>query len=101
MSLSSVTPVLPPNIHASILTRAGLASIRDAVPTDAEAFVAYWHCSEHSFGEQELLLGTRYGAWSKAIADEAYARGLLFDRVYCENPDDGRNIAAKLGKDSV
>ncbi len=56
---------------------------------------------EHSFDEQDLLIGTRYGVWSKAIADEVYARGLLFDRLYCQNLDDGRNIAAKLGKDST
>jgi hypothetical protein len=53
---------------------------------------------DHEFGEQELLVGTRYGAWAKAVADEVYARGLLFDRLYCENLDDGRNIAAKLGE---
>jgi hypothetical protein len=55
---------------------------------------------DRRFREEELLVGTRYGAWSKAIADEAFARGLFFDRLYCENLDDGRNIAAKLGTDA-
>ncbi len=62
MSLLAGTPVAPLKVHASILMRAGLVSIRDAIPTDAKDFVAYWHCSgdEHLnfLGIDRKKLGT-------------------------------------------
>jgi hypothetical protein len=50
------------------------------------------------FTERDLTLACRYGIWSRAVADEAYARDILFDYRYCVNLDDGRNIVAKLGR---
>jgi hypothetical protein len=50
------------------------------------------------FREDELVVAARYGSWAKAIADEAYAQGCLFDPVYCVNLEDGRDVASRLGK---
>jgi hypothetical protein len=50
------------------------------------------------FRDEELLIACRYGVWQKAIADDCYARDLLFDKRYCVNLDDGRNTQAKLGR---
>lgn len=50
------------------------------------------------FTERDLTLACRYGIWSRAVADEAYARDILFEYSHCMNLDDGRNIIAKLGR---
>jgi hypothetical protein len=50
------------------------------------------------FTERDLVLATRYGIWSRAVADEAYARDILFEYLHCVNLDDGRDVAAKLGR---
>ena len=52
------------------------------------------------FREEELAIAMRYGIWSKAIADEAYALGCLFDKAYCVNLDDGRDVASRLRRAS-
>lgn len=49
------------------------------------------------FTERDLILATRYGIWSRAVADEAYARDILFQYLHCTNLDDGRKAVAKLG----
>lgn len=51
------------------------------------------------FREKDLAVATRYGVWAKAIADETYARKLLFDAHYCVNLDDGRDVFARLGRE--
>ncbi|MES2938609.1 MAG: hypothetical protein V4864_13065 [Pseudomonadota bacterium] len=53
---------------------------------------------ERRFREEELMVAMRYGLWAKAIADETYLRGLMFDTKYCVNLDDGRDVAGALGK---
>lgn len=52
------------------------------------------------FREEELAVAMRYGIWSKAIADEAYVLGCLFDKAYCVNLDDGRDVASRLRRAS-
>ncbi|MBA2676026.1 hypothetical protein [Ramlibacter sp.] len=53
---------------------------------------------DRRFREEELEVALRYGIWAKAIADEAYARDMLFDSKYCVNLDDGRDVAGSLGR---
>jgi hypothetical protein len=52
------------------------------------------------FREEELAVAMRYGIWSKAIADEAYVLGCFFDKAYCVNLDDGRDVASRLRRAS-
>jgi hypothetical protein len=56
------------------------------------------YAADRRFREEELEVAMRYGIWAKAIADEAYARGLMFDARYCVNLDDGRDVAGSLGR---
>jgi hypothetical protein len=52
------------------------------------------------FREEELAVAMRYGIWSKAIADETYVLGCFFDKAYCVNLDDGRDVASRLRRAS-
>ena len=49
------------------------------------------------FRENDIVIASRYAAWAKAIAEETYALGLTFDRKFCCNLDDGRDIGINVG----
>ena len=80
---------IPMAIHYDGSEWKGIADVRLSRADYADA---------NRFREPELVIATRYGVWAKAIADETYARGLLFERSYCSNLDDGRDVAARLGR---
>ena len=50
-----------PTVHASVPTRAGLASITDATPDDIEAIVRFWHHSGDAFLDEVGIDRARLG----------------------------------------